>query len=287
MIPVFWGMGILALSGALADPLEKCQPRNVSYTVGDSKQCDKFWECNKAGKFTERLCDDGFVYAIKISHCDYPHNVDCGERSELQPSQSTNPLCARSNGFYAFPPEVSCQKFYHCLQGEAYEKTCPEGIIFDGKGTCVHPDLNIRDECSASKVLNFTCPNAGHKFAKLKFGNHDRHPHPSDCRKFFVCMLDGNPRVGGCPLGKVFNPKVGVCDHPKRVPSCVDYYGKKAPLKQDESKEGLEDESDSEDEDDQKVERDATPSPQLPKSSNKYNKSSKAKSPVKQAEDDL
>jgi len=230
--------------------MEKCQPRNHSYTIGDRTNCDMYYQCETNGKLHEHYCDDGFVFSLEILKCDYPHNVNCSERPELQPSKSTNPQCPRMNGFYAFPPTESCQKFYHCLEGSPYEKTCPEGIIFDDtKGACVHPDLAGRKDCSASKVLDFVCPNAEKRFSKLRFGDHDRHPHPSDCRKFYVCTRDGQPRIGGCPLGKVFNPKSGVCDQPKRVPNCVDYYGKKSIPKLKEGDDVAEDDSDDSDSD--------------------------------------
>jgi len=220
---------IVLVPCAFGDPLEKCQARNVTYKIGDHLQCDKYYECLNSGKIIERLCDDGFVYSLQYSHCNYPHVVECADRKILQKSPSTNPQCPRMNGFYAFPAEVSCQKFHHCLEGTAYEKTCPEGIIFDDtKGACVHPDLVGRAECSASAVLNFRCPNSDKRFSKLRFGNHDRLPHPSDCRKFFICTQDGQPRIGGCPVGKVFNPKTGTCIQAKLVEGCKDYYGKKS-----------------------------------------------------------
>jgi len=216
------------VSGTLGDPKEICQPRNVSYHIADSKQCDMYHDCTKGGKLLERLCDDGFVFSEEIHACDYPHNVNCSSRPALQPTRSINPDCPRMNGFYPFPPAESCQKFYHCLEGKAYEKTCAEGVIFDpSMGTCIHPDLSKRPDCAARTVLNFTCPNYGKKFVRLRFGDHDRLPHTTNCRKFFICLADGKPRVGGCPLGKVFNPKLGICDSPKKVPECKDYYGKK------------------------------------------------------------
>ncbi|ODM95336.1 putative chitinase 3 [Orchesella cincta] len=222
----------LLIAGTFGDPKEECQPRNKTYNIADSKQCDMYHECGKAGKPFERLCDDGFQFSEEINACDYPHNVNCSGRELLQEPKSVHPHCPRMNGFYAFPPADSCQKFYHCLEGNAYEKTCPEGVIFDPKlGACIHPDLSHRKDCRPDIVLNFTCPNYGKKFARLRFGDHDRVSHPTNCRKFFICLADGKPRVGGCPLGKVFNPKLGVCDQPKKVPQCKDYYGKRDPAK--------------------------------------------------------
>jgi len=213
----------------LGDPTEECNPRNQTYHIADSKQCDKYWACGKngKGKVVELLCEDGFVFSDAYHSCDYPHNVDCTKRPQLQPAQSIgDEKCARLNGFYEFPPEISCQKFYHCLEGTAYEKTCPEGIIFD-RGTCVHPDMSARPDCAAHTVLDFKCPNMNKRFERLRFGDHDRFSHPKDCRKFFICLMDGKPRLGGCPLGKVFNNRTGFCDNPRSVPSCEDYYGKK------------------------------------------------------------
>jgi len=223
------GVGLACfVAGTLGDATEICQPRNKTYFISDSAQCDKYYECGKSGKMLERMCDDGFAFAEPIRQCDYPHNVDCSKRTILQPSQSKDKNCERMNGFYPFPPSISCQKFYHCLEGVPYEKTCPEGIVFDPtKATCMHPDLANRAECAAHSVLNFKCPNMNERFSKLRFGDHDRHAHPTDCRKFFICLMDGKPRLGGCPIGKVFNPKTGFCDHPKNVANCKDYYGKK------------------------------------------------------------
>ncbi|CAG7824262.1 unnamed protein product [Allacma fusca] len=275
MTNLFYGLffaTVLFASRTYGDPLEKCQARNHSYAIGDTGFCDKYYDCGSNGKLIEKDCDDGFVFSLEITKCDYPHNVNCTERPELQPSKSTNEQCPRMNGFYAFPASESCQKFYHCLEGSAYEKTCPEGIIFDDtKGACVHPDMAGRKDCSASKVLDFICPNAEKRFSKLRFGDHDRHAHPSDCRKFYVCTRDGQPRIGGCPIGKVFNPKTGVCDQPKRVPNCKDYYGKKAAPKTegDDVEEVNNDGSDSEASNSESDDENKTDSKQSPPSNHK------------------
>jgi len=218
----------ICLTRVSADITETCQARNETYSISDSEQCDKYYVCEKTGKTTERMCDDGFVFSEAIRQCDYPHNTDCSKRPKLQePKSLGDPHCERMNGFYPFPPRDSCSKFYHCLEGKAYEKSCPEGVIFDPKkGTCVHPDMSTRVDCAAHTVLNFKCPNMNQRFARLRFGDHDRFAHPTDCRKFFICLADGQPRLGGCPFGKVFHQKTGFCDTPKKVPECKDYYVK-------------------------------------------------------------
>ena len=47
-------------------------------------------------------------------------------------------------------------------------------------------------------------------------GHYTRHPHPTDCRKFYVC-IDGVARAYGCSFGTVFNTDTLQCDEPENV----------------------------------------------------------------------
>ena len=106
-----------------------------------------------------KLCDDGLVYDIASQHCDYPAKVNCTGRPDLRESidflgsASKNRLnlifddiffteeaqvsknCPRANGFFPFPAEESCQKFWDCRGGKSYLQECPVGVIFDPKGS--------------------------------------------------------------------------------------------------------------------------------------------------------
>lgn len=48
-------------------------------------------------------------------------------------------------------------------------------------------------------------------------GHYTRHAHPTDCRKFYVC-IEGVARPYGCSLGTVFNVDTLQCDDPENVP---------------------------------------------------------------------
>lgn len=57
----------------------------------------------------------------------------------------------------------------------------------------------------------FVCPDVG----DVATGAFTRHPHPEDCRKYYVCM-NNDAREYGCPLGSVFkideeNDNSGFC----------------------------------------------------------------------------
>lgn len=214
------------------EPEYQCPPRSESYRNPDPVQCDKYYECNIKGEETEELCPDGFAFDIKSENCDYPTKVNCTGRPELQtPQPSKN--CPRANGFFAFPANESCQKFWDCRGGMSYLQVCPQGVIFDPHiDACTTPDQSDRPECAAGKFLGFECPTYDLE-EELRFGNHDRLPHPLDCQKFFTCLRDGQPRLGACPRKKVFNHETGHCSDPKTVPGCETYWEEKLATEED------------------------------------------------------
>jgi len=201
----------------------ECPPRSESYRREDPSQCDKYYECNIKGEEKELLCIDGLVYEPAQQGCDYPSKVVCGNRTKLQPAQPTK-NCPRANGYFPWPAEESCQKFYDCRGGTAYLQKCAEGVIFDDMiDACTTPDQAIREDCKADKFLNFNCPQFSAEEV-LRFGNHDRLPDPEDCKKFFTCLRGGQPRLGVCPKKTVFNYNTGQCDDPAKVPGCETYW---------------------------------------------------------------
>ncbi|KAH0563674.1 hypothetical protein KQX54_004341 [Cotesia glomerata] len=125
-----------------------CPKKDGQYE--DPVQCDKYYDCED-GIATEKLCPDGLVFDPlnrKINKCDQPFNVDCGDRTELQPPQP-NKKCPRKNGFFPHPDNSICDVFYNCIDGESVEITCTTGLHFDEySGICVWPDSANRQETS-------------------------------------------------------------------------------------------------------------------------------------------
>ena len=81
--------------------------------------------------------------------------IFCLLTEPAQPSKN----CPRANGFFAWPAEESCQKFWDCRGGKSYLQICPEGVIFDMKiDACVTPDQAEREDCKADKFLKYDCP---------------------------------------------------------------------------------------------------------------------------------
>jgi len=220
------GGGGLGGGNRFVDPGYECEPLEESYSTPDKEQCDKYYECNIKGEEKMKLCDDGLVYDIASQHCDYPAKVNCTGRPDLQEAQVSK-NCPRANGFFPFPAEESCQKFWDCRGGKSYLQECPVGVIFDPKvDACVTPDQSARPECAAGKFLGFECPSY-EKDEVLRFGNHDRLPSPKNCQEFFTCLRTGQPRLGVCPKKTVFNSESGNCDKPENVKGCESYWKEK------------------------------------------------------------
>lgn len=66
----------------------KCLEGTARYSVAD--QCDAYVECVR-GEPTEKLCPDGLMFNDKVRPfaypCQYPIDVDCGNRSKVQPAE--------------------------------------------------------------------------------------------------------------------------------------------------------------------------------------------------------
>ncbi|KAK3881522.1 hypothetical protein Pcinc_014041 [Petrolisthes cinctipes] len=190
--------------------------------------CDKYYTCD-AGVPTLKTCGNGLAFDASDpeflkENCDYSHNVDCTGRPENEPAISTT-NCPNLYGIFADP--VNCAVFWSCWDGEASRYECTPGLAYDRVSRVCNWMDNI-PECKAQRDAmqqNFACPAPGELAAT---GSFSRHPHPDDCRQYFVC-LDGAAREYGCPIGTVFQigniDGLGQCSDPELVPGCEDYYG--------------------------------------------------------------
>jgi len=188
--------------------------------------CDKYWACQD-GIAELRTCGNGLAFIedeeYKVEQCEELHLVECGERTELEePISTTN--CPRLWGTFADPED--CGVFWKCQDGKANRYECPPGLAYD---QVQHSCLWISEvpECSFQTIPideteEFSCP------VDTPSGAFTKHPHPLDCRQFFLC-IGGIPREQGCPLGEVFDAGTGSgidgrCTDPENVPECADYY---------------------------------------------------------------
>jgi hypothetical protein len=129
--------------------------------------------------------------------------------------------CPRSFGLY--PVLSSCTRYYHCRYGVAGVEECPANTVFETlTSVCVHPDQSMRTECSAPLIHNIACPHL--RGYPPRFGDHDRIAHPTDCSKYYICLLNGQPRLASCPRPMVFDAEFGFCQFYGRVAGCETFY---------------------------------------------------------------
>jgi len=191
-----------------------------------ARSCDKYWKCEN-NQADLKTCGNGLAFESSDSkylteNCDYLHNVDCGDRVDLEPAIST-PNCPRLYGI--FPDETRCDTFWSCWNGEASKYNCAPGLAYDATArVCMWadqvPDCKVNESNGGYK-----CPDPK---ANPNPGTFSRHAHPEDCRKYYVC-LDGNAREYGCPIGTVYkigaDDYSGQCEDPEGVDGCENYYG--------------------------------------------------------------
>jgi len=198
-----------------------CDKSDDGYVIPDPEQCDRYIECAASGKRTIKLCTDGWALDLKTGKCDLGSKVDCTGRSKLQRPTGTG-MCPRLNGNFALPASISCSEYVDCREGQPFQQSCGYGAVFDEILGCVHPDETNREGCTAEDVFGFKCPALTGD--SLRFGDHDRVAHPTDCASFYACLATGKPRLLGCDNPKVFNPETGFCTEQHLVPGCENYY---------------------------------------------------------------
>jgi len=207
---------------APGDPLTTvtCEQSKTGYLIHDPNQCDRYMECTPHGVKSLKLCPDGLALSLEKGVCDFIVKVDCSDRPKLQPPRGKG-HCIRENGKFPLPPSISCNQYVDCRGGEAHVQGCAVGAVYDEKLGCVHPDETERKGCSADDRYDFQCPHFG---LQQRFGDHDRLPHPTDCKLYYACLRNGLPRQASCQQPLVFNPETGFCDDQNNVPGCAGYY---------------------------------------------------------------
>ncbi|XP_049297949.1 protein obstructor-E-like [Anopheles funestus] len=117
--------------------------------------------------------------------------------------------CPKNRG--QFEDEVQCDKYYVCDEGEATEKLCPDGLVFDPTikliNKCDQPfnvDCGDRLELQPAQGTTDYCPRKNGFFS---------HPDPSICNVFYSC-INGEELEMSCTGGLHFDEKSGTCVWP-------------------------------------------------------------------------
>ena len=99
--------------------------------------CDLYWKCQE-GQASLEKCGNGLAFVDKdptftSEECDYLYNVDCGNRTELEPPISAL-NCPRLYGTFMDPDD--CTGFFNCRNGIANRYSCAPGLAFSFCWSC-------------------------------------------------------------------------------------------------------------------------------------------------------
>jgi len=187
----------------------------------DKEQCDKYYEC--VGDVPEtNFCPDGLLFEASDPNselCDYPFNVDCGDREFVQePEAGLNPKCYRANGFFNHDEENVCNKYYNCVHGFPHVYDCPSPLVFDeAQGTCVREEQasSFAKKCDNIKVKKnidgFECPEGETLGANGQPLAHPTFRHPTSCRLYLICYNSKDLNEQGCPETQVYDHTINKC----------------------------------------------------------------------------
>ncbi|XP_076822021.1 uncharacterized protein LOC143468590 [Clavelina lepadiformis] len=205
---------------------DKCVHPASSDPFEKPDDCSHYYQCSN-GYLCTMPCPDGLVFNPEIKVCDWPWNVAGCEGEDPTPSPpeaSYNSDCLNAVGKPVNKPPFAnpedCDSFFMCWRGYRYEFSCPFWFVFNPSTGCCDWPIKV-DECRPTfppkptqPPYNDECldangkPVSGNPFEK-----------PGDCDNFYQCS-NGYLHTMPCAPGTVFNPAIGVCDHPYNVPKC-------------------------------------------------------------------
>merc|ERR1711892_676041 len=124
----------------------------------DPYNCRKYWHCFR-GEGEHVTCQDDFLFNTKYDGCDYPEEVECGDRpvcgdcdEDCEYQSTPAPDCGHlldcsslPGGWY--PDPYNCRKYWHCeadYDTEATHFLCDDNLLYDPDQVSCDFPANVR-----------------------------------------------------------------------------------------------------------------------------------------------
>lgn len=119
-------------------------------------------------------------------------------------------------GLQLYPHSTRCDHFYMCVNGTLTHETCPNGLLFDGKGSVAHHcnyywavDCGVDRKEQAPPVSTENCPYAWGIF-----------PVSLDCNTVYYKCEEGLAYETPCEPGLVYDDRTHSCNWPDLMENC-------------------------------------------------------------------
>ncbi|CAH0718210.1 unnamed protein product, partial [Brenthis ino] len=170
-------------NGCPIDPsIEKLYPH---------EHCDKFYQCTH-GELVLHNCTSNLLFNVDKQECDWPEDVDCGNRTIPEPCENENDntsnenessesenecncnpqeapsICAKDGSDGTLIAHENCNQFYKCFNGKHVALSCPGTLLYDAyKKQCDWPE-NV--ECG-DRIIPEPCENDNDNTSTENGGN--------------------------------------------------------------------------------------------------------------------
>ena len=201
----------------------------------DPYNCRKYWTCMGNLNAEHKICKDGLLFKPEKQWCDYPENVNCGERPVCDDcdgncvTNSPPPIdCGHymnctgmADGYY--PDPYNCRKYWHCYGGDGEHIMCDDNLVYDPVNVwCNFPesvdcgDRPVCNVCDEDCVIPSTPnPDCDHPMDCTAMPD-GWYPDPYNCRKYWHCEA-GKGHHYTCQDSFLFDPVHVWCDWPYNV----------------------------------------------------------------------
>lgn len=218
---------------------EICAREDSDGALVAHENCNKFYKCDRGLPVTLE-CPDNLLYNSILGICDWPVNVDCGDRvlpetiSIVLPG-SNRPLavyeaCANDKTNGLLLAHEHCNRFYKCSYGLPVAFSCPAGLLYNIEQQWCDWQTNV--ECGERPIVEDEVVDGGNDGNTDSESNPGGHGHsdPSaapaicaaeksegvlvaheNCNQFYKCS-GGLPVALNCPEPLLYNYALEACD---------------------------------------------------------------------------
>ncbi|CAK1580890.1 unnamed protein product [Parnassius mnemosyne] len=216
------------------------------------ENCSQFYKCCN-GKPLSMTCPAGLFYNAYIELCDWPQNVQCGDRvipedndndessagggsgdgesegggdnnstCNCDPGEAPS-ICAVKESDGILVAHENCNQFYICSNGLPVVQSCPANLLYNPytERCDWHENVQCGDRVisgGGSDNNNNTCncnPGEAPSICAGEGSEGVLIAHVN-CNQFYTCS-SGLPIVQSCPINLFYNPYTERCDWPDNV----------------------------------------------------------------------